>query len=124
MGRLESAVLNWGVMKSTGPMEMDDPILEEIVRRLEPLGPERIYLFGSRARDDATEDSDYDILVVLPGSGETPPQLERDAYDLLWGLGVPVDIVLWRREEFDRRLSVIASLPATVVREGKLLYAA
>ena len=27
--------------------------------------PERIHLFGSRARDEAGEDSDYDFLVVV-----------------------------------------------------------
>ncbi len=112
-------------METPAPIPIDDPVLAEIVRRLVgPLRPERVYLFGSRARDDVTEESDYDILVVLPGSGETPRQLTADARNLLWGLGVPVDVLLWTQGEFDRRLSVIASLPATVVREGKLLYAA
>ena len=37
--------------------------LAEAVRRLvEALQPERIYLFGSRARGDAHQDSDYDFL--------------------------------------------------------------
>ena len=102
-----------------------NPILDEIVRRLvEGLQPDRIYLFGSMARGDAGKDSDYDIMVVV-SSPRTPPHLlEREACDRTRGLGVPVDVLVWARDDFDRRLSVVASLPATVMREGKLLYAA
>jgi len=47
----------------------DDPAIEELIQRLvEALGPERIYLFGSRARGDGGPDSDYDLMVVVPGS--------------------------------------------------------
>ncbi|HSO71206.1 MAG TPA: nucleotidyltransferase domain-containing protein [Thermodesulfobacteriota bacterium] len=30
------------------------------------LQPEKIYLFGSRARSDATPESDYDLMVIVP----------------------------------------------------------
>lgn len=44
-----------------------DPVLSEIVRRLvAAYEPERIYLFGSKARGDEGPDSDYDLLVVVP----------------------------------------------------------
>lgn len=44
----------------------EEAMLDEIVRRLvETLKPERIYLFGSRARGDTHPDSDYDLLVVV-----------------------------------------------------------
>ena len=52
---------------------IDDPQLVEIVRRLvEAYQPERIYLFGSKARDQANQDSDYDIMVVIPDSAPAP----------------------------------------------------
>jgi predicted nucleotidyltransferase len=45
---------------------LDDPVLAEIVRRLvDAVQPARIYLFGSRARGVATEDSDYDGFVLV-----------------------------------------------------------
>jgi hypothetical protein len=50
--------------------------------------------------------------------------LERQAYSALVGLATPVDVVVMSRERFERRRMVVASLPATVEREGKLLYAA
>ena len=47
------------------PDSRDEPVLAEIVRRLvEGFHPERVYLFGSRARRDAGPDRDYDLMVV------------------------------------------------------------
>jgi predicted nucleotidyltransferase len=43
-------------------VRIDDPKLAEIVRRLvEAYQPERIYLFGSKARGEANPNSDYDM---------------------------------------------------------------
>lgn len=98
--------------------------LAEIVSRLvEAYEPERIYLFGSEARGDAGPDSDFDLLVVVPN--EAPPEMKRSrlAYERLWGTGVAADVLVWTKENFDSRLHLRASLPATVLREGKLLYA-
>ncbi len=102
-----------------------DPVLAEIVRRLiTTYRPDRIYLFGSRARNEAGPDSDYDLMVVVPD--DTPPALRRGApaYLALWDLGVAADVLVWTRTAFDERLPLRASLPATVVREGRLLHAA
>src|SRR5581483_1034211 len=44
----------------------EDTLLGEIVHTIvEHLHPERVILFGSRARGDHHEDSDYDVIVVL-----------------------------------------------------------
>lgn len=53
--------------ESAGSDACPERFLEEIVRRLiEAYQPERIYLFGSKARGESTPDSDYDLLVVVP----------------------------------------------------------
>ena len=104
---------------------IDDPKLAEIVRRLvEAYEPERIYLFGSQARNEAGPDSDYDIMVVIPDSAPEPQRRSRLAYEVLRGTGTAVDVLVWRRESFEKRLHLQASLPSTIQREGKLLYAA
>lgn len=98
--------------------------VEEITRRLvEFYQPIRIYLFGSEARGDAGPDSDFDFLVVVPDS--TPDSVFRngEVYGRLRGIGVPVDVVPWRRNDFyGRSEHVRSSLPATVLREGRLVY--
>jgi len=105
--------------------ELDDLILAEIVRRLvAAYQPERIYLFGSKARGDAGPDSDYDLMVIVPD--DAPPERKRSrlAYEVLWGTGTAADVLVWPRTEFDQRLHLKASLPSTVMREGRLLHAA
>lgn len=102
-----------------------DPALVEVVRRLvEAYRPERIYLFGSVARGDAGPDSDYDIMLVVPD--DAPPERQDCdlAYRALRGLGIAKDLLVWTRSEFEKRLHLQASLPSTIVREGKLLHAA
>lgn len=101
----------------------EDPILVEIVRRLAGLyHPERIYLFGSAARGTAGPDSDYDLMVVVPD--ETPEEVlqSKEAPRVLWDIDASVDVLVWRRGDFDGRLHLKASLPATLVREGRLIY--
>lgn len=102
-----------------------DPVLAEIVRRLvETYRPERIYLFGSKARGDQGPDSDYDILVVVPD--DAPPERRRSklAYEALRGTGTAADVLVCTRSYFDARTHLRASLPGTVLREGRLLHAA
>ncbi|HYS79841.1 MAG TPA: nucleotidyltransferase domain-containing protein [Anaeromyxobacteraceae bacterium] len=107
------------------PDRSSDPTLVELLRRLEPAyEPERVYLFGSRARGEAGPDSDYDLLLVVPD--DAPPERKRSrlAYEVLRGTGVAADVIVWTRRDFDARLGVVTSLPATVVREGRLLLGA
>ena len=105
--------------------EEKDPILAEIVHRLvEAFHPERLYLFGSHARGEAGPDSDYDLLVVVPHATEPGYRRAQQAQDALWGIWEAADVLVLTREEFERRSSIVTSLPATVLREGKELYAA
>src|SRR5688572_8732617 len=79
--------------------------------------PERIYLFGSVARGDETSDSDYDFMVIV---SESPlPQYRRSQYahQALARFRKAKDVLVWTRDEFERRTGLAASLPATILRE-------
>jgi predicted nucleotidyltransferase len=103
----------------------EDPALMEIVRRLvEAYRPERVYLFGSGARGETGPDSDYDLMVVVPDDAPAERRRSRVAYEALRGTGTAADVLVWTREAFESRLSLRASLPTTIVAEGRLLYAA
>ncbi|MEN6611761.1 MAG: nucleotidyltransferase domain-containing protein [Methanoregulaceae archaeon] len=69
---------------------MADPglsrIIDIIVRTLDP---DTIILFGSRARGDAREDSDFDICVLKNGISERR-SIAKKLYRALYGVGVPV----------------------------------
>src|SRR6266852_5342212 len=102
-----------------------DPKLAELVRRLVANHqPAKLYLFGSRGRGQTEPGSDYDLLMVFDKLEAPAYRIAQEAHKLVWGLGISADILVWARDEFDRRLSLRASLPATVVREGTLLHAA
>lgn len=103
-------------------VETDLKLAEMVERLKDGLHPSRIYLFGSRARGEATPDSDYDLFVVVAQSDEPKYKRCQRAYSLLRGLGVSKDIVIFTQQEFDRGLDVPATLPSTVLREGRLLY--
>jgi uncharacterized protein len=105
--------------------EADARALLRIIERLiEAYEPERIYLFGSKARGDYGPDSDFDLLVVVPDNAPEDRQQSRLAYEQLWGTGTAADVLVWTRGRFESRTHLRASLPATILREGRLLYAA
>ncbi len=86
--------------------------------------PESIYVFGSQARGTPSRHSDVDQFVVVPDAGEFPHHLAQEAYRVVGHHVLPPGMVFMSREEFEWRADVVTSLPAAVVREGKLLYAA
>ena len=114
-----------GIMAENGARSLsDDQVLTELVRRLrEAFQPERIYLFGSKARGESGPNSDYDLLVIVPDEASPERKRSRLAYQVLRGTRVAADVLVWTRQAFDSRLHLPASLPATVALEGKLLYA-
>ncbi len=102
-----------------------EPILGEILRRLvQAYSPVCIYLFGSKARGDADPDSDYDFLVVLPDDAPQHLRSSMVGHAAVGAVGVAKDILVCTDTYFRSHLHLKASLPATVTKEGLLLYAA
>jgi predicted nucleotidyltransferase len=100
---------------------------EDLARMLETLvqtfQPEIAYVFGSQARGDATFDSDVDLLLVVTSSDEPKHRRAQAAYQATGRQSLPTDILIWTRAEFDRQRSNPATLPGTILREGRVLYA-
>lgn len=98
-------------------------LLDEVVQRLAAgLNPLRIYLFGSRARQDSGSDSDYDLLTVVPLSSEPAYRRSQQARHLLRGLNASFDIIVLTSEEWNRQIRSGVSLANAVVKEGKLIH--
>ena len=98
--------------------------LQEVIRRLaDNLQPEQIYLFGSYARGTQIHgQSDIDLLVIVPDSDLPRHKREALYYDTLWGLTIPVELVVLTREEFNRTKRVKTSLASTALKQGILIY--
>jgi predicted nucleotidyltransferase len=100
-------------------------MVREIVTRLiDVYHPERIYLFGSAARGDAGPGSDYDFMVVVRDDTPRAVREAKSVFKALWDIDAPIDVLVWTRREFDERLHLRASFPSSIVRGGRLLYAA
>ena len=64
--------------------------IRSTLRQIAPVGT-KVVLFGSRARGDARDDSDWDILIILDKT-----QLEADDYD---NISYPLRELGWRLKE-------------------------
>ena len=79
---------------------LPDPYLDEIVGILKSYDPERIILFGSRARGEADEYSDYDLIVIKRTDRPFLDRL-RDMVPYLRQITRPADILVYTPEEFE-----------------------
>jgi predicted nucleotidyltransferase len=88
---------------------------------VEQFHPQRLILFGSRARGEARRDSDFDLLIIAP-SNEPRWQRAVPVYRALAGLGVPKDIVWWTPDEVAAWQDVKSHFITTALREGRVLH--
>jgi predicted nucleotidyltransferase len=96
-----------------------DLMVRRIVRRFHP---EKVILFGSHARGDATPDSDVDLLVVMPVKGAK----HHKAVEIgvaLHGLRVAKDVLVVTPEDFEWRKDTVGTIEYPAWHEGKVLYA-
>ena len=75
-----------------------DRLVGEVVKRVNPL---RIVLFGSAARDESGEQSDIDLLVVMP-DGVHRRRTAQKLYREIKGLRVPFDIVVATAQDLEK----------------------
>ena len=97
--------------------------IEEMVQRIvAKCNPEKVILFGSHARGDAGEDSDVDLMVVVPVTG-SKRAIRVEMRRLLNDIPVSKDIVVTTPEEFQWRQKYIGTIERPASRQGKILYA-
>ena len=98
-------------------------LLNETVERLKTeFQPEAIYLFGSHAWGTPQEDSDVDLMVIVPSSDERPVRRDQRAQKCLGRLAVPADVLVRPRGEVNRYKHLRASLFHQVLNQGRKLY--
>ena len=85
----------------------------------EEFHPDKIILFGSQAYGTPHEDSDVDLLVVMPALNQ-----HDQAVRILWRLAAPfpLDLIVRTPKEMAWRLEEGESFLTTIVSQGKVLY--
>ena len=118
IGQTQPAGIELGAMTK----QQAEQLIPEIVRRLsDALAPATIYLFGSCVTGNVGPDSDMDLLVVVEQSQLSFFQRAAVAYRSLRGIGVPVDVHVYTRDEFDSRAALPVSFERTVRSKGRIL---
>jgi uncharacterized protein len=114
-GERRSPINRRGLTIDLGPLEQ---LLHRIEERWHPY---QVWLFGSRARGDASDDADWDLLVVI---GDDAPLSEMDpmvGWELQKSSGVRADVFACRLSEFREDLTTPNTLAFDVACEGVLL---
>lgn len=103
-------------------MTYDKKTLEKIINAiLQVVIPDKIILFGSRARGDAREDSDYDILVIKTGI-ENERYIAKKLYRNMLGVNVGVDIIVKTPEGVEKSTQRFVSVVKEALEEGIIIY--
>jgi predicted nucleotidyltransferase len=106
-----------------GSFGSEQRTLSALVERLvAAFDPEAIYLFGSRARGDATSLSDFDLMMITASADDADGIDLADAYAPLQGLGIACEVIPCSRATFERERRARTGICCTVAREGRLVY--
>ena len=102
---------------------LGEDLLETATKRLvAEFQPEQVWLYGSHAWGNPHDDSDVDLLVVVPHSDETPIRRSQRAHRCLRGLRMPKDVLVETRQEVDRVKERKTSLENLILTRGRRLY--
>lgn len=98
----------------------DRKILDEFTTRVRKrFSDARIWAFGSRARGEATWESDFDLFVVL---SEVDQKIDRWIRDIAWEVGFEnervITTVLIDKEQFENGPMSESTLVDNILREG------
>ena len=102
--------------------DVDAEVIEEVIRRIVRVAdPQKVILFGSRARGDARPDSDFDLLLVRESH---QPRHARSAplYTALADVPLEVEVMVYTPAEIEEWAGVPGAFVTTAIREGKVLY--
>lgn len=120
-----------------GENRVDEPAVERLTARMVSMTdikrycdaiaaafkPQRIILFGSHAQGQPDEDSDVDVLVVMPKSRP----VRRDTavkIRLKVHADFPVDMLVRGESEVERRVRERDLFMMQITREGRVMYEA
>ena len=103
--------------------ERAQPVIEEATRLLvEEFKPEQVWLFGSYAWGEPTEDSDLDLLVLISAEDASSTQHVRHARRCLRPISMSKDVIVQSKASFDRFKGIRSSLSHLIANEGRLVY--
>ncbi len=93
--------------------------LDSLVSQLKDFGVNKIYLFGSFARDEIDVNSDLDLLVIMP-SNKTGKEWTKFIYSNI-KRDIASDIIVFNEKEFKNQMPSNSFLK-NIINFGRLIY--
>lgn len=100
---------------------MEHEILRKIKKAIESIEPSaEILLFGSRARQDYRNDSDWDFLILIDGHVDTnrTDRIRHQLYEIEWETGQIISSIVRSRQEWNSSKYKAVPLHKSIEREG------
>jgi uncharacterized protein len=103
--------------------ELTPKLLEDITSGLQKaINPVKIYLFGSYATGNADNDSDIDLLVIVPDTGKSMMELAIEGRKSLGWIENSLDLIVCTEFQFDRFRNVKNSIMNEAFCFGRIIY--
>lgn len=99
-----------------------DKTLQTIKNRIvNSFHPDKIIIFGSRAKGSAAGDSDYDICVLKRGTYGRR-RLAQNIYTKLFGVGASVDVIVETPDKFEELKDKKFLIYYNIAKFGRTIY--
>jgi predicted nucleotidyltransferase len=107
------------VRPGTVASQLPTGLLDNIIRLI---NPRRVILFGSRARGDARENSDWDVMIVVDDDTRQEQVNWQVMGEVRRGVRAALELIPFRESTFRERQNVEGSLPWRAATEGLVVY--
>jgi predicted nucleotidyltransferase len=99
-----------------------DALVERVTQKIaEAIHPDKIILFGSRAKGTATEESDIDLVVVYSGP-KSNRDVQREIHRLFLRRDFSMDVIVVNPDYLENFKKVANSLARVVEETGVVCY--
>lgn len=102
-------------------MPKDQEIREIADKIVKSTAPRRIVLFGSRAENKGSANSDVDLCIIqdqIKDKSDEFIKIRRLLGDVIY----PLDIIILNRDEYEKRKDIFGTVQYEIDKKGKVLY--